>query len=58
MNLATEKATVRALSTVSVSTLKAAVEKAGYTAKDIADHKPAPTEAAAGLVAVSRSALR
>src|SRR5688572_12166834 len=42
VNLATEKATVRALSTVSVSTLMAAVEKAGYTAKDIAEQKPAP----------------
>ena len=34
VNLATEKATVRALSTVSVAALKAAIGKAGYTVKD------------------------
>jgi Cu+-exporting ATPase len=41
VNLATEKVTIRALSTVPVSALKAAVEKAGYTAKDIAESKAA-----------------
>lgn len=34
VNLATEKATIRALSTVSVGALKSAVEKAGYSAKE------------------------
>lgn len=36
VNLATEKATVKALSTVSIGTLKAAVEKAGYSASEAA----------------------
>jgi Cu+-exporting ATPase len=40
VNLATEKATVVALSTVPVPTLKAAVEKAGYTARDVAEEQP------------------
>ncbi|NRF71190.1 copper-translocating P-type ATPase [Aquincola sp. S2] len=35
VNLATEKATVRALSTVPVAALKVAVEKAGYVAKEL-----------------------
>lgn len=39
VNLATEKATVRALSTVPVAALKAAIEKAGYTAKEIQETK-------------------
>ncbi len=34
VNLATEKATIQALSTVTAASLKAAVEKAGYHAKD------------------------
>src|SRR5574340_163277 len=43
VNLATERATVRALSTVPPSALKAAIEKAGYAASDVAAAKPAPT---------------
>ena len=39
-NLATERATVQALSTVPVSVLKAAVEKAGYGATDVQAAKP------------------
>ena len=35
VNLATEKASIQALSTVSVPALKAAIEKAGYVAKDL-----------------------
>jgi Cu+-exporting ATPase len=41
VNLATERATVRALSTVSVSSLEAAVERAGYKAKSVDAAKPA-----------------
>ena len=40
VNLATERATVQALSTVPVSVLKAAVEKAGYSATDVQAAKP------------------
>ena len=40
VNLATEKATVQALSTVPVATLKAAVAKAGYTASDVQEGVP------------------
>ncbi len=40
VNLATEKASIRALSTVPVATLKAAIEKAGYTAKDLQETNP------------------
>ena len=40
VNLATEKATVRVLSTVPLSALKTAVEKAGYVAKELEDVKP------------------
>jgi Cu+-exporting ATPase len=42
VNLATEKATIVALSTVPVSTLEAAVEKAGYAAKDVAERQTSP----------------
>jgi P-type Cu+ transporter len=42
VNLATEKASIQALSTVPVAALKAAVERAGYTAKDLQDTKPQP----------------
>jgi Cu+-exporting ATPase len=42
VNLATEKATIQALSTVPVSALKAAIEKAGYTAKDVQADRPQP----------------
>jgi Cu+-exporting ATPase len=41
VNLATEKASIRALSTVPVATLKSAIEKAGYTAKALQEAKPA-----------------
>lgn len=41
VNLATERATVNALPSVPVSALKAAVEKAGYAAKDIERAPPA-----------------
>jgi len=42
VNLATEKATVQALSTVPVAVLKAAVEKAGYAAAELAEPNAAP----------------
>ena len=41
VNLATEKATVQAQSTVPVAALKAAIEKAGYGAEDLQVVKPA-----------------
>ena len=41
VNLATEKAIVHALSTVPVSALKSAIEKAGYGAQEVQDEKPA-----------------
>jgi Cu+-exporting ATPase len=44
VNLATERATVRALSTVPVAALRAAVEQAGYAASDAA-HPKAPAKA-------------
>jgi Cu+-exporting ATPase len=40
VNLATEQASIQALSTVPVATLKSAIEKAGYAAKDPQDVKP------------------
>jgi Cu+-exporting ATPase len=40
VNLATEKATIQALSTVPVPALKAAIEKAGYAAKDVQQDGP------------------
>ena len=40
VNLATEKATIHALSTVPVSALKMAIEKAGYAAKDLQQDRP------------------
>jgi Cu+-exporting ATPase len=40
VNLATEKASILALSTVPVAALKAAIEKAGYTAREMQDAKP------------------
>jgi Cu+-exporting ATPase len=48
VNLATEQASIQALPTVPVATLKAAIEKAGYAAKDPQDAKP---QAAPGLPA-------
>jgi P-type Cu+ transporter len=42
VNLATEKASVQALSTVPVAALKAAIEKAGYAAKDVQAATPKP----------------
>ena len=42
VNLATEKATIQALSAVPVSALKAAIEKAGFAAKDVHQGKPQP----------------
>lgn len=39
VNLATERATVHALSTVPVSALKAAIEKAGYAAKEVQEER-------------------
>jgi Cu+-exporting ATPase len=41
VNLATEKATIQALPNVPVAALKAAVEKAGYKATEIAQARPA-----------------
>ena len=43
VNLATERASIRALSTVPVAALKAAVDKAGYAAKDVLDPKSQPS---------------
>ena len=40
VNLATEKATVHLLGAVPVAALKAAIEKAGYVALEVADAKP------------------
>ncbi len=40
VNLATEKASVQSLSTVPMSALKAAIEKAGYAAKDVEEKEP------------------
>jgi len=40
VNLATERATVRALRGVTAATLRAAVERAGYSAADVLDAKP------------------
>lgn len=42
VNLATEKASIQALSGVPIAALKAAIEKAGYTAKDLQETKPQP----------------
>ena len=42
VNLATERASVQALSTVSVSDLEAAVDRAGYKAKRVDAAKPTP----------------
>jgi P-type Cu+ transporter len=42
VNLATEKATIHALPSVPVSALKAAIEKAGYAAKELQARKPEP----------------
>ncbi len=41
VNLATERATVQALATLPMAALKAAVEKAGYGAKDVQNADPA-----------------
>ena len=43
VNLATEKASIQALSTVPVAALKAAIEKAGYGAKDVQEAKSQST---------------
>jgi Cu+-exporting ATPase len=43
VNLATEKATIQALSTVPLPSLKAAIEKAGYAARDVQDETPQTT---------------
>ena len=40
VNLATERASIQALSTVPVAALKSAIEKAGYAAKELQDVKP------------------
>ena len=40
VNLATEKATIQVLSNVPLAALKAAVDKAGYGAREIQDEKP------------------
>ena len=45
VNLATEKATIHALSSVPLSALRAAVEKAGYAAREVEDPKPLPANA-------------
>ncbi|MFZ5548734.1 MAG: heavy metal translocating P-type ATPase [Pseudomonadota bacterium] len=42
VNLATEKASVKALSTVPVAALKSAIEHAGYAVRETADAPPAP----------------
>ena len=48
VNLATEQASIQALPTVPVATLKTAIEKAGYAARDPQDGKP---QTATGLPA-------
>jgi Cu+-exporting ATPase len=40
VNLASEKASIQVLSTVPVAALKAAIEKAGYAAKEVQDATP------------------
>ena len=40
VNLATEQATVQALSTVPVAALKAAVQQAGYSAEEVETARP------------------
>ncbi|RQP21992.1 heavy metal translocating P-type ATPase [Piscinibacter terrae] len=58
VNLATEKATVQALSTVSDSALRTAIEKAGYgTAPDDAEARPAATRRLPDWWPVALSAL-
>jgi Cu+-exporting ATPase len=57
VNLATEKATVRALSTVGDSTLRAAVEKAGYAVSAQADSSPPPSRRLPQWWPVALSAL-
>jgi Cu+-exporting ATPase len=42
VNLATEKATIQALSTVPIAALKGAIEKAGYVAKEVQDTRAPP----------------
>jgi Cu+-exporting ATPase len=42
VNLATERANIQALSSVPVAALMAAIEKAGYAAKDVQEAKPQP----------------
>jgi len=43
INLATEKATIQSLASVPVSALKAAVEKAGYAARELQSEAPNPS---------------
>ena len=57
VNLATERATVRALSTVPVATLRAAVLKAGYAARDVASAAPATGAALPAWAAPAAGAL-
>ena len=45
VNLATEKATIQAMSSVPLSALRAAVEKAGYVARELEDAKPVAAHA-------------
>jgi P-type Cu+ transporter len=44
VNLATEKATVQALSTVTMETLRAAIAKAGYAASEVQEAQPQKTQ--------------
>jgi Cu+-exporting ATPase len=57
VNLATEKATIVALSTVPASALKAAIEKAGYAAKDVSAEQPSQDKRLPDWWAVAVSAV-
>jgi Cu+-exporting ATPase len=57
VNLATEKATIHALSTVTSAQLKAAIDKAGYHAKDVAQATAAATPMLPEWFPVALSAL-
>ncbi|MFO1226122.1 heavy metal translocating P-type ATPase [Roseateles sp.] len=56
VNLATERATIQALSTVPVAVLKAAVDKAGYAASDLKNEVAQPVRSGADWWPVAVSA--
>lgn len=57
VNLATEKATIQALSTVTVASLKAAVDKAGYQATEFVQDAPAKASPLPEWLPIALSAL-